>query len=376
MPMLEKFGIYSAERTAELKKLSAIASEENRVKDRREFIRAYEDEFNVKNNLSTDFPGEIILNRFKINQENNSYLDSYFLDGKFSNTADTLIETSEIFNFGDNSERAKETTEIYAETAKAINELLLNSNEISSLSSEFLRKTIKYLKDNMNSDLFGYKIKSKMQVLIDALGMELERRKGYILEEQTPFDYKLGYITNPELQGLPEIISNYQVENSKGYQWDEGRFSCSALTVYSTRDLYNKNNNNLIIRNDNYFETCTDNAEKKLILNMFLTGVMNFQNAVKINELDFIDSEKFVSNGVYPKFAAQMIKYFPDSEVRFRGKSAKGDKKIIELLEIASKAGETVKVISNTKDLINNDRINREREEIKLGIEQMSRKRK
>jgi hypothetical protein len=106
---------------------------------------------------------------------------------------------------------------------------------------------------------------------------------------------------------------------------------------------------------------------------MFLTGVMNFQNAVETKELDFIKTEKFVTNDVFPKFAAQMIKYFPNSEVRFRGKSAKGDK-IIRLLEIASSAGETVQVISYTKDLLNNEKINEEREEIKLEIAKMSRK--
>ena len=67
MPMLEKFGIYSPERKAELLRISNIAREQNRIKDTTEFSRIYTDYFNyVDKDLTTEYAGEIILNKFKI----------------------------------------------------------------------------------------------------------------------------------------------------------------------------------------------------------------------------------------------------------------------------------------------------------------------
>ena len=369
--MLEKFG-YSKENRAELRKISGIAIEENKLNDRNNFFLKYGGDFKVTNDLTTDHPDEIILKKFKRNHENNSYLNSIGIDQNFSNTINTLIMTSRIYAANEEKTVNKDFN-ITSEIGNAINDLLINLNEVASLSTIDLEKTKLYLETNMENKLVGGTIRLKMNALLDVINSEIARRPESSSDEYSPFKDETNNFTNPEFKDLPEIISKYKAENSKAYMWDESLFSCSALSLYSTRDRFNKERNELTIDNDNYFETCSDNNEKKLIFNIFLTGIMNLQDAVKSNALIMIDTEKFESKEVYPKFAAQMINYFPNSEVRFRGKIAKGDQ-IAKLLQIASKAGETVDIISFTKDLLNNQKIKESREMVIEEIEKMARK--
>jgi hypothetical protein len=371
--MLEKFGIYSSDKKAELRRLSDLAREENTLNDRNNFFIKYVGQLKVKNDLSTEYPAEIILNKFKTKDENIAYLDKVGVSDKFPMVLDSLISTSRILSFGDNAERANShINKISLEIERAVNELLTNVNELSTMPRIYLEKTKLYLENHSSKEEVLKTTKLKMNVLLGAINKELEGRPEEVSIDEYSFD-KDNQHKNLIFKDLPEIIGEYEVENSEGTHWKLDTFYNSALTFYSKDDrMLNDVSNDMLLSNDNYFETCTDNEEKKLILNIYLSGIMNLQDAIKNKKMELFKTEKFKTIGVFPKFAAQVVKYFPASEISYRGKVAKGDK-IAKLLEIASKAGETVDIISYTKDLLENSRIEAEKDTIIDSIGKMSR---
>jgi hypothetical protein len=367
---LEKFGIYSKERKkelSELKKISEINQEDNRLKDNHAFYNNYKNDFSVSLDVDSDKILEVFKNRVKRKQEeikiNEDSFDGYIKLGRLSDNLNFLDEFKELLSDGNNVSRYKNDDETIKLTNHLIKEVYEDVQFIRSLNPQQFKKMENFF--SKTNPILQSVDEVTEQYTLDLISIVL-RNYAPPVETSKKDDNDGYYIKRVRVNSdLPKTVSTYTLESSvydknKSYIGKELSISHIIRPEFQSYDRYHsgsytipgRNYLSLNFKSDGYYETTHNKEDRKLIESLAIADLINIKKEFAEGSF-FTDLPTVITAEIRPKLAVRMLSMFPNATIYFMGRIETG-RKALKLLEIASKTGEVVSMHIETQDLINN----------------------
>jgi len=391
--MLEKFGIISNERKreiTELKKISDIAQEDNRLRDYEYFYNNHQN-FKLEKDQSTEFPLEVVLNRAK--REKDSYelvihnVGEVPNDYKIKNLFYTAEQSFNLIDFGDNATKIKDASELKKFAKSIIDDIYKESKYIHSMNYDDLKFALNFLK-NKDSQLKNilYSEEDTLEFLetvienqIKKLEQEIKKNEKNSKEKAKPkrnYDDNYVDLINNE---MPKSVSNYYIHTDDFFNFKEVSYNSTDITFSQTsghsfntslgifgeeRIPTSLESARIKFDNDAFYETTKNPEERKLVENITMANLINLKQELNKKENNYFENlPEYVTSSIRPKLAFKLLEFFPGAEITLVNKSAKG-RNAAKLLEIASKSGEKVLMKFKSEDLKNNKKLDSKKEDV------------